>query len=155
MNRVTFISGVLLLLLVASSAQACRPRMRHRGGVACIPPVYAPSAMSGQSRAIDQYQPPVSVQTPVNSPPPVLSQQPTYDQPTVAQLPEVPQIPPSGVQPRYQYETGTTGQTAYYYTYDSSGKLIVQEWMDWVFRGGREVGMPRPPLPVIGWFQRP
>ena len=43
---------------------------------------------------------------------------------------------------------------AYYYTYDDSGKLIIQEWMDWVFRGGREAGLPRPPLPVVGYLRR-
>ena len=56
----------------------------------------------------------------------------------------------SGVQPTYNYAASTSGQPAYYYTYDASGKLIIAQWMDWVFRGGRAAGEPAPPLPIIG-----
>ncbi len=54
------------------------------------------------------------------------------------------------VQPTYEYTAATSGQPAYYYTYDNSGKIIVAQWMDWVFRGGRAAGEPAPPLPLIG-----
>jgi hypothetical protein len=80
------------------------------------------------------------------------SAQPATPRPLVRQPAPVSQPAPNGVQPLYQYEAGPTGRTAYYYTYDPSGKLIVRRWMDWLYRGGREAGMPPPPLPVIGWF---
>ena len=57
---------------------------------------------------------------------------------------------PPSVQPAYEYAAATNGQPAYYYTYDNSGKLIIAQWMDWVFRGGRAAGEPAPPLPIIG-----
>ena len=60
----------------------------------------------------------------------------------------VPTVAP--VQPTYEYAASPNGQPAYYYTYDSSGKMVVAQWMDWVFRGGRAAGEPAPPLPIIG-----
>ncbi len=91
---------------------------------------------------------------------------PTYYQPATTASPQAyaaPQMaaaaaaptalaaaPASGVQPAYNYEAAPTGQQAYYYTYDSSGKLVIAQWMDWVFRGGRAAGEPAPPLPIIG-----
>ena len=63
--------------------------------------------------------------------------------------------PPSpGVVPSYEYPTQPGVAVAYYYTYDDSGKLIIQQWMDFLFRGGKKAGMPRPPLPIVGNFQR-
>ena len=69
--------------------------------------------------------------------------------PAVATAP-VAAAPAAGVQPSYNYAAAPAGQPAYYYTYDSSGKLIIAQWMDWVFRGGRAAGEPAPPLPIIG-----
>ena len=57
------------------------------------------------------------------------------------------------LQPSYEYQAEPGGRAAYYYTYDNSGKLIIQQWGDWLFRGGREAGMPRPPMPIVGRLQ--
>lgn len=72
--------------------------------------------------------------------------------PTASVAPVVAAAPAgvAAVQPTYEYAASTNGQPAYYYTYDSSGKMIVAQWMDWVFRGGRAAGEPAPPLPIIG-----
>jgi len=72
--------------------------------------------------------------------------------PTVAAAPAPATPPPSvaAVQPTYDYTAAPDGVPAYYYTYDSSGKMVIAQWMDWVFRGGRAAGQPAPPLPIIG-----
>ena len=56
--------------------------------------------------------------------------------------------------PSYEYTARPEAGGAYYYTYDDSGKLIIQQWGDWLFRGGKDAGMPRPPLPIVGYLQR-
>ncbi len=53
-------------------------------------------------------------------------------------------------QPLYNYAAADQTRPAYYYSYDNSGKMIVSQWVDFVFRGGKAEGMPRPPLPIIG-----
>ena len=76
---------------------------------------------------------------------------PIAGSPSVA--PAVVSAPADGLvaaQPTYDYNAASMGQPAYYYTYDDSGKMVVAQWMDWVFRGGRAAGEPAPPLPIIG-----
>jgi len=86
----------------------------------------------------------------------------TYASPQMAQTPASMPVAPvaataaptttavAAVEPTYDYAAATSEQPAYYYTYDNSGKLIVAQWMDWVFRGGRAAVAPAPPLPIIG-----
>ena len=69
--------------------------------------------------------------------------------PVMAANPSAP-TPQPAVQPAYEYNSGATGEPAYYYTYDESNKLVVTQWRDWLFRGGRMAGEPAPPLPLIG-----
>ena len=89
---------------------------------------------------------------------PTVSAPMTYASPQMAAMTPTPTMPPvtaaptvpAGVQPTYNYTAGATGQPAYYYTYDDSGKMIVTQWRDWLLRGGRAAGEPAPPLPIIG-----
>ena len=88
---------------------------------------------------------------PLYQSPPITSPQMTSTQPTISRAPIASPTPPGEVQPSYNYASANQGrQSAYYYTYDNSGKLVVSRWVDYLFRGGRAEGMPRPPLPVIG-----
>jgi hypothetical protein len=140
MKKTAIVLGIVLLL--GGSARACG-RVRRCHARAPIPVVYCP--------------PPVPVSMPTYAAP---SPQAVATSPQVAQAPKPVQavqampVAAAGVPPAYRYEASPAGPPAYYYTYDESGKLIVQQWADWVFRGGREAGMPRPPMPVIGWFAR-
>ena len=82
---------------------------------------------------------------------------PTY--PSIPSL-QAPAMAPAQVyapaaQPTYQYEASPGGPPAYYYAYNDNGELVVKQWMDWLFRGGRAAGMPAPPLPVVGRLFRP
>ncbi len=132
-----------ILAFASSPAEACCHRGARRCGhhrIVYARPVAAPAAYAAA--------PAVSAPAPAAyaSPPQPVAQAvaaPSAVAPTPAEAP--------GVQPMYRYAAGE-GTPAYYYTYDSSGKLIVQQWVDWVFRGGKEAGMPRPPLPIIGNF---
>ncbi len=67
--------------------------------------------------------------------------------------PVVPSPAAAGVAPAYTYNAAPGGNPAYYYTYDKDDRLIPVQWMDWLFRGGREAGELRPPLPIIGRLQ--
>ncbi|MEJ7639641.1 MAG: hypothetical protein WKF75_17125, partial [Singulisphaera sp.] len=103
------------------------------------------------------YQPqPTYGPQPIAAPEAFSSLAPAFSPPPFARTPTPPQPQPATVaQPLHDYTAATTGERrAYYYSYDSSGKLIIQQWMDFLFRGGKEAGMPRPPLPLIGRLQR-
>jgi len=133
-----------LLAFASSPAEACCHRGARRCGhhrIVYARPVAAPAAYASA--------PAVSAALPATyaSAPAVYA---TAPQPVAQAVAPTPAEAP-GVQPMYRYAAGE-GTPAYYYTYDSSGKLIVQQWVDWVFRGGKEAGMPRPPLPIIGNF---
>ena len=83
------------------------------------------------------------------------SPQMSYASPQMATAAPTPAVAPVaatpvGVQPTYNYAAGANGEPAYYYTYDDSGKMVVTQWRDWLFRGGRANGEPAPPLPIIG-----
>ena len=135
-------SLILIISIVAaspSSSQACgghRARCRghhHRSTAMISQPMASPVAMPTTYASPQMAQAPASMQVaPVAATP----------------APTAPVA--AGVEPTYDYAAATSGQPAYYYTYDNSGKLIVAQWMDWVFRGGRAAGAPAPPLPIIG-----
>ncbi len=168
MRRASLVLATLLLFL--SDAEACG----RRGRVArrhCQPD-YSPQVVYHPQPA---YHPQPNYQSqPVNSPQVVYQPQPAYQsqplaapeafsfpQPAASAPPTAwtPVSPPpqaaSTIQPMHDYTAATTGQRrAYYYSYDSSGKLIIQQWMDFLFRGGKEAGMPRPPLPIVGRLKR-
>ena len=140
MTRLRWIVTVIVAVQIGQVAEACgRCRRAHA----------QPRRVACQPRQI-AYQAPMSHATPVASP------QMVYAQPTVSARPPAPVMatipqPASGeLLPAYQYTAADQGQPAYYYTYDNSGKLIVSQWVDFLFRGGKAEGMPRPPLPVIG-----
>ena len=135
------LTGLLIVSSAAPSQACCGHRSKCRGhqrvmaAPACQPTVMAApvAAMPAMSYASPQF-----AAAPTMAPAPVA--------PPMAAAPAA----APGVQPSYDYAAGTNGQPAYYYTYDSSGKLIIAQWMDWVFRGGRAAGEPAPPLPIIG-----
>lgn len=138
MRKMTHLFLVSLLILSGNIASACGHKAR-RTRRSCPPPPYRQPA---QVRQTGYAVPPAYVPQASLAPPPVAYQPAPARQPAA-----------SPVAPTYDYAADGAGRSAYYYTYDSSGKLIIQQWMDFVFRGGKEAGMPRPPLPVIGWFQ--
>ena len=133
-----FLAAVGLVASCPASSEACGLRGRCHGhhrrvmaGPACAPAVTTAAPVAAMST--------------------------TYGTPQTAQAAAAPSavvaepaMAAPAVQPSYEYAAATNGQPAYYYTYDSSGKLIVAQWMDWVFRGGRAAGEPAPPLPIIG-----
>ena len=132
----------LLLLVIPSVTEACGGRggrcrgHHHRQMVAA--PVCSPVVMMVApvaSPTLSYATPQMAQAAPAASVAPVAAGAPVEVAPT---------------QPAYEYAAAPNGQPAYYYTYDSSGKLIVAQWMDWVFRGGRAAGEPAPPLPIIG-----
>jgi len=121
---------------LAQAGQACGPKRMHRGAqpVSCAQPAYAPQM--------------VAYAQPTYASPQVAYAQPTYAQPALAA--QQPASAPAPVAPTYNYQPASEDRPAYYYSYDNSGKLIVTQWADWLFRGGKQAGMARPPLPVIG-----
>ena len=129
----------LALLVPASTASACGRKCgchhrRHRiaaPSVSYIPASYAtPAYVAPAPQGYVQAAPAPAIANP-------------------AAMAEAPAVVPS-----YEYPTQPGAGGGYYYTYNDSGKLIIQEWGDWLFRGGRVAGMPRPPLPIIGNFTR-
>lgn len=141
-------AALISLLMVASStpSQACGGR---RGRCHCSSRAYlAPMAMptcGPMMTAMPATMPAMTYGSPqmAAAPAPMTAMAP-------APAPMEPTVAPAAVQPNYNYTAAPGGQPAYYYTYDNSGKLIVAQWMDWVFRGGRAAGEPAPPLPIIG-----
>ncbi len=117
------------LLCSTQAAQACGHKRMHRrcrcASVVAQPVSYAPMMVA-----------------------------PASSTPQMAVAPVPAAAPAVAVTPAYDYQPAIDNRPAYYYSYDSSGKLIVSQWMDWVFRGGREAGMPRPPLPIVGLLRR-
>lgn len=143
MKPVTFALAGVVVALAGDPASACgRRKAAPRPAVvyyhpapayppaAALPPVTAPALTAPAAMPATTTPAPVPATTP-----------------TAPVGVGVDEAPSAG--PRYAYDPEPG---AYYYTYDENGKLIVRRWMDWVFRGGREAGMPRPPLPVVGWF---
>ncbi len=131
-------AGLLIAIVAPTPSQACgghRGRgcgLHHRAvAVACAQP--APAMMSYATPQTMTYATPQGTTAMAAAP-----------------APEALAADPAAAQPTYDYAAAPNGQPAYYYTYDSSGKLIVAQWMDWVFRGGRAAGEPAPPLPIIG-----
>lgn len=136
MNKFLAILMTVLPVAWSATAEACHGRrargMTTRRVVYACPPAYAPA--------------PAPARVPAGS------WQPSYQAapaPAAVATPSPP-MAPAAVPPQYQYDAEPGGPTAYYYTYDDSGKLIVVQWMDWLFRGGRRAGMPAPPLPIVG-----
>jgi hypothetical protein len=99
------------------------------------------------------YQPPAYVMAATPIPTPATPQAATVNPTTrVMAAPNAGPIA-SGGTPAYVYQATPGGSPAYYYTYDKDDRLVPVQWMDWIFRGGREAGEPRPPLPIIGRLQ--
>lgn len=135
--RTTLLVPVLAILIMpADEARACGRhcgcRHGHPRAVVARPYSYAPVAYDPP--------PPTFVEAPASAP------SPAY--PTAVRTPQP--TPEGGAQPLYTYEASPGNGGAYYYTYDESGKLIIKQWMDWLFRGGRRAGLPAPPPPLIG-----
>ncbi len=161
MRRASLALAALLLFL--SDAEACgrRGRVARRH----CQPVYSPVVVY-QPRPTYQPQPfaaPVTYQPqPAYNPQPLASAraffppEPAPSPPPMARTPvPPPPLAATVAQPlRDDTATATGERQAYYYSYDSSGKLVIKQWMDFLFRGGKEAGMPRPPLPIIGRLQR-
>lgn len=125
-----------ILVLAADEARACGRRCGCRRGhfraVVVQPYADAPVAYAPQPTTVVEA--------------PTAAASPAY--PVAVRPPQA--TPAGGVQPLYTYEASPGNGVAYYYTYDESGKLVVRQWMDWLFRGGRRAGMPAPPLPIVG-----
>lgn len=129
MRSVTFALAGLAVLVAVDTASACGRRKAARSRVVYTGPM-PPTVVSHSSPAAAA---PAAPASPAAAP----------------SAPAATAPPAAAVEPRYAYDAEAG---PYYYSYDENGKLIVRRWMDWVFRGGREAGMPRPPLPVVGWF---
>jgi hypothetical protein len=130
---------VAILLISADAAQACGRRCGCRRGharVVAVQQVFNP--------AVSYYVYPTSY---------VASTVPKYPDPDPIEISQGPRS--GGVQPLYSYDSIPDDNMAYYYTYDDSGKLVIRQWMDWLFRGGRRAGMPAPPLPIVGRLNNP
>ena len=141
MMRTTILALIASLLVPIAAAEACGRRLGCRkkqyGPSAARPLTYTPAPAAAP-------YPTMYVANPAPSSPTA---------PTMTARP--PQVDPRGVRPTYSYESGPEGAPAYYYAYNDSGELIVKQWMDWLFRGGRAAGMPAPPPPIIGRMLRP
>lgn len=136
MRTILWVSISAILFASAGEAQACGRRRGcqcgHRRAAYCQAGSYSP---------VVYYSPPttfVAASPPAPPPAPAIE----VRAPQVASETEL--------QPIYRYETTPESGVAYYYTYDESGKLVVKQWMDWLFRGGRRAGLPAPPLPIVG-----
>ena len=130
MERFACLTAVALLCSAQAAPACCGKRMHRKAHqVACAQP-----AMGAR---------PMAYPRPASAPPMATGQQamamPAQADPAVA-----------SAGPSYNYQPAMENRAAYYYSYDASGKLIVTQWVDWLFRGGRDAGVPRPPLPVIG-----
>ena len=123
----------LLMLTLAVDARACGHRChcgRARHRVAISAPMTYPPPVAG----------PVAV-----APPPAPAAPPmAYAAPAAAAVP----APAAAVQPAYVYRANSGDYQAYYYTYNDNGDLVIRQWMDWLFRGGRQAGLPAPPMPI-------
>ena len=142
------VAVIILLASAAAEAGGCgrMVRGRHRR------PVGQPMATA--------YHPPIYQSSPITSPRMAYAQPTAYAQPLAYAQPMTSPVampspaPPVALEPAYTYASANQGQqSAYYYTYDNSGKLIVSQWVDYLLRGGRAEGMPRPPLPIVGAFR--
>ena len=139
MKRLAILIGSVFFL-ANDAAEACgRCRVAHS----------RPRRVAFQPRPIT-YGPAATPTPAVAYSPQTASPPMTYAQPVAAPQPAMTPSSPGGVQPTYNYLAANPEAPAYYYTYDNSGKLVVSQWVDWLFRGGRAEGMPRPPLPIIG-----
>jgi len=139
--KLTSLTIAALVLVSSQDAQACG-RKRAACGCRHPRPAYHQPTIS---------HPPITYPPSMAPSPSVAYQVAANPQSSLAyQVPAPVQSAPAGVQPTYEYDPVGKGQPAYYYTYDNSGKLVVSQWMDWLFRGGRVAGLPAPPLPVIG-----
>ena len=141
MRKTVLVPVVAILLLSADAARACGRRCGWRRGhsrVIAVQQVPDPS--------VSYYSFPTSY---------VASTGRTNPDPAPIQI-RTPQAPPTGgVRPLYIYESTPNDTLAYYYSYDESGKLVIRQWMDWLFGGGRRAGMPAPPLPIVGRLTSP
>ncbi len=135
----------LIVINSPAASQACgghRSRCHghhHRPLARMTQPIYTSAGYAPVARSMTYASPQVAQATPPAVTPAPVAATPAS---TVAEA-----------QPTYEYTASTDGQPAYYYTYDNSGKIIVAQWIDWVFRGGRAAGEPAPPLPLIGAFR--
>ena len=134
--RTTILALIASLLVPIAAAEACghrgRCRKRHyMPPAACTPTFSTAPVLTHPTPAI------------------VVATYPTPAAPTMSTR------PPQEVRPTYTYEAGPGGAAPYYYSYNDTGELIVKQWMDWVFRGGRAAGRPAPPAPIIGRIFKP
>lgn len=145
------LAAVLLSASSSTPAQAGRGCGRPGGRPVRVVRVVAPPAIGCQAR-------PDGVAMPL-PPQPYAIAAPLPPQPMPQAAAVAPQAPtlaapiPAGGAPTYTYQASPGAGPAYYYTYDKDDRLIPVQWMDWLFRGGREAGEPRPPLPIIGRLQ--
>ena len=138
MKRLVLLIGLTILLTsdAAIACGRCRVARAH------------PRRVVSQPRTVTAYAPAVTDPSPQVVYAPAMASAQPVPAPTVG----IP-APTSVVTPTYTYSAANGESPAYYYSYDNSGKMIVSQWVDWVFRGGRAEGMPRPPLPIIGNFR--
>jgi hypothetical protein len=136
MRTILWVAVSAILFASANEAQACGRRRGCRWG---HPQAVYPQACSYSP--VVYYSPPITF---VTVPPSAASPAPA----TEVRAPQA--ASETEVRPLYTYEATPENGVAYYYTYDESGKLIIKQWMDWLFRGGRRAGLPAPPLPIIG-----
>ena len=133
----------LIALVHSTPTQAC---FGHRGRCSGSHPHRRAMVVASPPRSLSAVTYPSSQMISAPASPQMISVPPV---PAGVSLVGAP-TPAAAAVPTYEYSAVGTGQPAYYYTYDNSGKLIVARWMDWVFRGGAAAGEPAPPLPIIG-----
>jgi hypothetical protein len=136
MRTILWVSVSAILFASADEAQACgrrrRCRCQHNPAVYAQAYSYSPVAYYSQPTTFVEMSPPTA--------PPASTVE--------VRAPQV--ASETGVHPLYTYQATPENGVAYYYTYNDSGELIIKQWMDWLFRGGRRAGLPAPPLPIIG-----